>query len=90
MNLACNPPSQLIVQCLDLVQSERPGNQNQVKKGGTAKKLEKGWELSPSMDDPSSAITGYYWSKWQGMTAAPGHADGTNEWKFWASELSSD
>jgi len=25
-----------------------------------------------------------------GMRAAPGHADGTNEWKYWASELSSD
>lgn len=25
VNLACNPPSQLTVQCLDLVQSERPG-----------------------------------------------------------------
>lgn len=42
------------------------------------------------MDGPSGAKNRLLLVQVAGMRAAPGHADGTNEWKYWASELRSD
>lgn len=62
VNLACNPPSQLTVQCIDFVQSERPGKQD---RSGDGEGLRMCGKQGTVWMARVGLKTGYYWSKWQ-------------------------